>query len=198
MAQESAFREALVFFGEIGIYDVVLPFLLVFTIVFAILEKTKVFGTEEVDGVKVTRKNLNAITSFVIGFMVIASSRLVEIISDISSQVVILLMLSIFFLLLVGSFYNAEDFKDGVFLNKPWNTIFMIIMFIGIITIFLQAIKTKSGESWLEWFWRFMSTHWSSKAVASVILLLVIIGFMFYITKDEKKPKSSKKEKKED
>jgi hypothetical protein len=71
-------------------------------------------------------------------------------------------------------------------------------MFIGIITIFLQAIKTKSGESWLEWFWRFMSTHWSSKAVASVILLVVIIGFMFYITKGEKKPKSSKKEKKED
>jgi hypothetical protein len=130
--------------------------------------------------------------------MVIASSRLVEIITDISSQVVILLMLSIFFLLLVGSFYNAEDFKDGVFLNKPWNIIFMIIMFIGIITIFLQAIKTKSGESWLEWFWRFMSTHWSSKAVASVILLVVIIGFMFYITKGEKKPKSSKKEKKED
>ena len=126
MAQESAFREALIFFGEIGIYDVVLPFLLVFTIIFAILEKTKVFGMEEVDGVKVTRKNLNAITSFVIGFMVIASSRLVEIITDISSQVVILLMLSIFFLLLVGSFYNAEDFKDGVFLNKPWNIIFMI------------------------------------------------------------------------
>ena len=198
MAQESAFREALIFFGEIGIYDVVLPFLLVFTIIFAILEKTKVFGMEEVDGVKVTRKNLNALTSFVIGFMVIASSRLVEIITDISSQVVILLMLSIFFLLLVGSFYNAEDFKDGVFLNKPWNIIFMIIMFIGIITIFLQAIKTKSGESWLEWFWRFMSTHWSSKAVASVILLVVIIGFMFYITKGEKKPKSSKKEKKED
>ncbi|MDP7506475.1 MAG: hypothetical protein QF362_03470, partial [Candidatus Woesearchaeota archaeon] len=61
MAQESAFREALIFFGEIGIYDVVLPFLLVFTIIFAILEKTKVFGMEEVDGVKVTRKNLNAI-----------------------------------------------------------------------------------------------------------------------------------------
>jgi len=198
MAQESAFREALVFFGEIGIYDVVLPFLLVFTIIFAILEKTKVFGMDEIDGKKYTRKNLNAITSFVIGFMVIASSRLVEIITDISSQVVILLMLSIFFLLLVGSFYNAEDFKDGVFLKKPWNTIFMVIMFIGIITIFLQAIKTKSGESWLEWFWRFLSIHWSSRAVASIILLLIIIGFMFYIIKGDEKPKSSKKEKKED
>ena len=42
----STFREVLLFFEQIGIYDVVLPFLLVFTIVFAILEKTKLFGTE--------------------------------------------------------------------------------------------------------------------------------------------------------
>ena len=38
----SAFRDVINFFGEIGLYDVVLPFLLVFAIVFAILEKTKV------------------------------------------------------------------------------------------------------------------------------------------------------------
>jgi len=46
----SMFRGTLEFFGEIGMYDVVLPFLLVFTIVYAILEKTRIFGVEEVDG----------------------------------------------------------------------------------------------------------------------------------------------------
>ncbi|MAG08619.1 hypothetical protein CMO89_04040 [Candidatus Woesearchaeota archaeon] len=189
MAEQSAFREALEFFGDIGIYDVVLPFLLVFTIIFAILEKTKVFGMEEVDGVKYTKKNLNAIASFVIAFMVIASSKLVETITTISSQVVILLMLSIFFLLLVGSFYNAEDFKEGVFLKSPWNAIFMIIMFVGIVFIFLQAIKTKSGESWLEWFWKFLSEHWSSRGIASIILLIIIIGFMVVVINPKEKTK---------
>ena len=35
MAEESAFRGVIEFFGVIGVYDIVLPFLLVFTIVFA-------------------------------------------------------------------------------------------------------------------------------------------------------------------
>jgi len=56
----SAFRGVVDFFGEIGLFDVVLPFLLVFTVVFAILEKTKVFGIEEIEGKKYTRKNLNS------------------------------------------------------------------------------------------------------------------------------------------
>ena len=67
---ESVFRGVISFFGDIGLYDVVLPFLLVFTIVFAILEKTKVFGVEEIEGKKYTRKNLNAMASFVIAFLV--------------------------------------------------------------------------------------------------------------------------------
>ena len=37
----SSFRSAIDFFGQVGVYDVILPFLLVFTIMFAILEKTK-------------------------------------------------------------------------------------------------------------------------------------------------------------
>ena len=67
-AHTEALRWVINFFGELGIYDVVLPFLLVFTIVFAILEKTKVFGMEEIDGKKYTRKNINAIVAFVVSF----------------------------------------------------------------------------------------------------------------------------------
>ena len=43
----SVFGEAIQFLAKLGIYDVVLPFLLVFTIVFAIMEKTKLLGTEK-------------------------------------------------------------------------------------------------------------------------------------------------------
>ena len=43
----SSFRETIIFFEELGVYDVILPFLLVFCIVFAILEKSKIFGTEK-------------------------------------------------------------------------------------------------------------------------------------------------------
>ena len=43
----SPFRTGIDFLDKLGVYEVLLPFLLIFTIVFAILEKTKVFGTED-------------------------------------------------------------------------------------------------------------------------------------------------------
>ena len=62
------FREVIDFFDTIGVFDVVLPFLLVFTIVFALLERTKVFGVETIDGKHYTKKNLNSVAAFVIPY----------------------------------------------------------------------------------------------------------------------------------
>ena len=176
----STFRGVLEFFQDLGVYDVILPFLLIFTIVFAILEIARVFGTEEIDGSKYTKKNLNAMASFVISFLVIASSQLVEIITTVSSQMVILLLLSIFFLILVGSFYKEGE---GVFLEGGWKILFMVLMFIGIVLIFLNAIHVEDGRSWWEYTWDFMIENWQGDAVASIILLLVVVGLMYFITK---------------
>lgn len=182
MAEVSTLRNALEFFDKIGIYDVILPFLLVFTIVFAILEKTKVFGMEQVGEKKITKKNLNSMTAFVISFLVVASSQLVEIITQVSSHMVILLMLSVMFLILVGSFYKEGE---GVFLEKGWQKLFMIIMFIGIVLIFMQAIKTDGGDSWLEYGFNYMGANWSSTGVASILLILFAVGIMYWLTKGE-------------
>ncbi|PIU72566.1 hypothetical protein COS79_02270, partial [Candidatus Woesearchaeota archaeon CG06_land_8_20_14_3_00_33_13] len=168
MVEQSVFRGTIDFFGRLGIYDVILPFLLVFTIVFAILEKTKIFGMEEIEGKKYPRKNLDAMVAFVIAFFVIASSKLVEVITQVSSQVVILLLLSILFLMLVGSFH--KETPEGFFLPGGWNTTFMIIMFVGIIAIFLNAIKTEGGQSWLSFIMDFINTKWNTDWVASLIL----------------------------
>lgn len=187
----STFREILVFFDKIGVYDVILPFLLIFTIVFAILEKTKVFGMEEVGGKKLTRKNINSMVAFVIAFFVIASSKLVEIVTTVSSWMVILLMLSVLFLILVGSFWKEGE---GVFLEKGWRNLFMIIMFVGIVVIFLEAIKTPDGKPWLEYIINYVVENFSSTAVASIILVLVIIGFMWFIVREPKARAAEKKE----
>src|SRR3990167_8054724 len=97
----SSFRQIIDFFQKMGMYDVILPFLLVFTVVFAILEKTKVFGMEEIDGKKYPKKNLNAMASFVTAFLVVASTELVRIISDSVAQAVVVLFMAVLFLLLV-------------------------------------------------------------------------------------------------
>jgi len=129
--------------------------------------------------------------AFVIAFFVVASSKLVEVITQVSSQVVIFLLLSILFLILVGSFHKEEE--EGFFLKGGWNTTFMLIMFIGIVGIFLNAIKTENGQTWLSWIMDFMSTKWNTEWVASLILIGVIIGFMYYVMGGSG-PKKEKKE----
>src|SRR3989338_6710532 len=148
MAKESTFRGIISFFGDIGIYDVVLPFLLVFTIVFAILEKTRVLGVDKVEGDSYHKKNINALVAFVTAFLVIASTRLVALINEAMANIVVLLLLSVGFLLLIGSFYKEGE---EVFLEGGLRTFFMVIMFIGITLIFLHAVKTDDEQSWLGW-----------------------------------------------
>ena len=189
---ESAFRGMIGFLDSIGIYDVILPFVLVFTITFAILEKTRILGSEEIDKVKYTKKPLNALVAFVIAFFVVGSGELVEILTTVSSQAVILLMVSILFLLLVGSFWQEKD--QGVFLEGAYNKLFMVIMFIGIVLIFLNAIKTKSGRSWLDFGWNWLTRNWNNDAVSAIIFLIVIILFMYFVLREPRKKEEKKKE----
>ncbi|MBI2134376.1 hypothetical protein HYU09_00150 [Candidatus Woesearchaeota archaeon] len=170
------FREIINFFDNIGIFDVVLPFLLVFTIVFALLERTKVFGVEEIDGKKYTKKNLNSVAAFVIAFLVIASSRLVEIITAVSSNFVVLLFLVVLFLLLVGSFFQERP--EGVFLEGGWKTAFMVIVFIVLIFIFLDALNL------LDDTFGFLSGSSRGEVTGSIFLLIIIVMFVVYVTQD--------------
>src|SRR3989338_1954745 len=172
------FREILEFFDNVGVFDVVLPFLLLFTIVFALLERTKVFGVEEIEGKKYTKKNLNSVAEFVIAFLVIASSRLVEIIAKVSSNFVVLLFLVVLFLLLVGSFFQEKP--EGVFLEGGWKTTFMLIVFIVLIFIFLDALGLLEGT------FSFLSGTNRGETVGSVLLLILVVLFVAYVTQDRK------------
>ena len=177
------FREIINFFDNIGIFDVVLPFLLVFTIVFALLERTKVFGVEDIEGKKYTKKNLNSVAAFVIAFLVVASSRLVEIITKVSSNFVVLLFLVVLFLLLVGSFFQEKP--EGVFLEGGWKTAFMVIVFIVLIFIFLDALDL------LEDTFGFLSGSSRGEVIGSVFLLILVVMFVVYVTQDRKVEKKS-------
>ena len=177
----STFRGVIEFFVRLGIYDIVLPFLLVFTLVFAILEKSKVLGTEKTKEGEFTRKNLNSMVAFVVAFLVIASSRLVAVINETMANMVLLLMMSVCFLILIGSF--MKETSEGVFLEKGWQTFFTIMMFVGLLFIFLNAL------GWLEPMWSYLLTHYDSTAVASILLVAGMIFFVWWIVKDNPKVK---------
>jgi hypothetical protein len=156
--------------------------------VFAILEKTRILGTEEIKGVKYTKKNLNSIMAFVLAFLVVASTKLVAAINEIMANVVLLLILSISFLLLIGSFFKQDEevyLKEG-----PWRILFMLIMFIGIVITFLHSF------GWFGIAWDWLVGHWQTNFVGTVVLLLFIALFMYYIIGGGKpsseQPKKSK------
>lgn len=184
----SVFGDSIQFLAKLGIYDVVLPFLLVFTIVFAILEKTKILGIEKgKDDREYTKKNLNAMVAFVMGFLVVASAQLVAVINKTMSQVFILLLLIICFLMLAGSFHQQT--KEGFFLKDGfYKNAFMVIVFLGIIAIFLNAL------GWLELIYEYLRDNWNTSYVAAVIFIIAIIGFMAWIMKDPSDSKEAKKE----
>jgi len=191
MPEPTVLGNVILFFQRIGIYDVVLPFLLTFTITFAIFEKSKVLGTEVIEERTYTKKNLNAMAAFVIAFLVIASGKLVETITRVSANVVVLLLLGVFYLLLVGTFWapKEKDKEPWAALTGKWNTVFMIIMFIGIIIIFLDAIRTEAGVSWLDYLFSYLGQFWTSTAVASIILIIFLIVFIAAMVHEPKEHK---------
>lgn len=175
------------FLDRIGIYDVILPFLLVFTAMFAILEKTKILGMEKIDGKEYTRKNQNAMLAFVISFLVVASSELVRTINEAMANFVILILLGISFMMLVGSLQTGD--KEFA-LSGGWKTAFYVIFFIGIMGIFLHAIHYKD-QPFLEYAWDYTVDKWDTNWFGSLILIAIIVGFMVYITSSGESPKKA-------
>ncbi|MBR9683222.1 hypothetical protein GOV03_01660 [Candidatus Woesearchaeota archaeon] len=177
MVEENVFRSAITFLDKLGVYDVILPFLLIFTIMFAILEKTKVLGVEKIDGKDLTKKNLNAMVAFVVSFLVIASTELVGVINETMSHVVLLLILVVSFMLLVGVFFGSKEFTLESY--PGWTKFFMVLMFMGIVVIFLNALD------WLQYI-AFLFVNWNAEWAATIILFIIVIGFMWFITTEPK------------
>jgi magnesium-transporting ATPase (P-type) len=176
MAEATAFRGVITFLDELGVYDVVLPFLLVFTIVFAILEKTRVLGTEKVGDKELTKKNLDAMVAFVMAFLVIASTSLVRIINEVVANVVLVLILVISFLMLVGVFWGTGESKLDK--DSPWMKFFMVLIFLAIVAILLNAL------GWLRLLIGIIALTPTTDWAATLVLLVIIIGVMAYVTRE--------------
>ncbi len=173
--------KALDFLKDFGFFEVILPFLLVFTLVFAILEKTKLFGEENVKGEKYPRKNVDAMIAFVIAFFVIAATNVVGIIKEAMPKISLVLIILISFMLLAGSFMGDKQFNFEE--NKIFKWFLILVIFIGILLIFLSSIKSESSdESWLETFWNFISSGAESSTILGSVIflafLLIIIGYV--------------------
>jgi hypothetical protein len=189
----SPLEVAIKFLDDFGFFNVVLPFILVFAIVFAILEKTMILGSEGEKDKKKPRTSINSMVAFAVALFVVAATSVVSIIRESLPMIVLILIIVICFLLLAGSFMASEEFS---FKDRPfWKVTLTAIMFIAVILVFMGVIKTASGESWLSYAWNYMLKTWATGPVISgIVFLIVIVASIYFIVglkpsgKEEKKP----------
>ncbi|MEK6854970.1 MAG: hypothetical protein AABX73_01995 [Nanoarchaeota archaeon] len=103
--------------------ETILPFLLVFTIVFAVLQKSRILG----EG----KKQVDAIVALVIGLLVISFSRAVGIITQLIPFLAVTLVIILVLLILVGSFSKEGDFEKAF--PKPLRIILMVAVIIALV-----------------------------------------------------------------
>ena len=160
-----------------GLTDVLLPFLLIFVIVYAVLQKTKILGE--------AKKNLNVVVAVIVGLLVViphvtgrfpANADPVVIINDALPQISIVLVAVIFLMILIGVFG-----QDYVFLGVTmpgWITLASLIV---IVLIFGGA-----AGWWESGFGQTLENFFGTEGVAIFIMLLTFGIIIAWITSDSK------------
>ncbi len=185
--------KAVQFFKDFGLFDIVLPFLLVFAIVYAVLDKTRILGQYTYKGESYPNKNLNAVVAFVVAMLVVAAANIVGVINEALPNIVLLLVVLVSLLLLVGVFFKTGELDLGT-THKTTVGIFIGLISIGVLLIFLGAIRNEDGKSWLEWVFNWIIEQWQGPIFASILIFILAIATIVWLTraggdkgKDEKK-----------
>lgn len=179
------FEDGFIQLADMGILDVLLPFILVFTIVFAVMQKTKILGEENGK----PRKNFNAVIALVMGMAVVIPHVIGSYPSPESDVVLIInnalpnvsaVMVAVIMLLLIMGVFGGEVNIAGSSL-AGWAVLFAII---STVIIFGNAANWFNLPSWLG----FLE---DSETQALVIVILIFALIIWFITKEDK-PKDSK------
>lgn len=126
----------------------VYPFLLIFFIVFAVLEKTKIFGAE--------RKQINALIAFVIGFIFVSAIFPKEMVGNLILFLTIAIVI-VFVVLLLWGFAMGEE--GASVLSKPgW-----VKVVIGIVVVLavVVAVFWASGIDTIAFLNKLFNSSWS-------------------------------------
>ena len=160
-----------------GLTDVLLPFLLIFVVIYAILQKTRILG----DG----KKNLNVIIALVVGLLVVVPhvtgrysgyADPVQILNDSLPQVSVVIVAVIFLLILIGVFGQEQ-----VFLGVSMPGWIAFFSFAAIVIIF-----GGSAGWWNGTFNYYLESVLGEEAIAIAIMLLVFGLIIAWITSDSK------------
>jgi hypothetical protein len=125
--------------GLVGHFGVIFPVLLVFVIVFALLEKTKILGDN---------KGLHSLIALCIAIMILFVPGLTTVIAIMAPWFVVLFLLITFFLLLLMAFGTKWTSIVGV--ASSWQTPHWFLLIIALV-VFVGALAQVYGGSMLPY-----------------------------------------------
>ena len=148
-----------IFSSNIFVYTI-LPFLLVFALVFAILQKTKILG----DG----KKQIDAIVALVIGLLVVSFASYVDVIVQLMAFLSVALVIILVFMLLFGTLFEPGKFE----MAKGLKITFGIIIAIAVVIAIL--IYTPAWDYLAKNLWGNGGSAWLTNAVFVILLIAAV------------------------
>ena|SRR3989344_1129011 len=135
------------------------PFLLIFFIVFALLEKTKIFGDD--------KKQINALIAFVVGIMFVAAVDTQLLVGNMVLFLAVGVVI-VFVILLLWGFVTGEEAKFGGKSTALKAVIAVIIILALVIFLF---IVTGISDQVYDFFF---DSDWSSDVWTNMIFVVII------------------------
>ncbi len=147
-----------------------LPFLLMFFVVFAFLEKTKLLGDD--------KKQLNALIAFIIGLIFIGFAYPKEIVENIILFLTVAIII-IFVILLLWGFVSTGS-KEGFELESWMKYSLWGVISIAVIIAVLWATGIQGGVIDLLFYQTWSGTFWTN-----ILFVAAVAGALALILKDK-------------
>lgn len=149
---------------QYGFFSYLLPFLLIFALVFGILRQAKIFKDE---------KAITGIIAMVVGFLALQFDFVPMFFSEIFPRLGVALAVLLLVLILMGMFVDPSQAALG------WT-----LLGIGAVITIIVLVNTAGAVGWSSGYW--WSNNWP--VVAGAVFILVLIGVIVGGSSEEKKP----------
>ena len=154
--------ELIVTWKEAGLYSVLLPFLIVFAISFAVIEKSGILGK---------KKQINVIVSAALGLFVVSNVRVIEIITRFLPNIALFMIVILMFLLLIGTMIGGRIEYRG------W--VIYLAVFVSIVFVIWALAADFIGTEWnLPSFWYGFDPATKTTIFFVAAIVVVIALFM--------------------
>ncbi len=161
MVQQNVLIDALNSLENLGFYNVIIPLILVFVVVWGVLERVDIFGKRS--------KNINPLIALVFAFLFVRSQFFVEVVNQFLPKVGIYLIILMGFMILIGIVGGGAAWT-----NVP----FYIIVVLSILAVFGSVFTSLPGYSGvgLNFLEGLSVADWWALGLLILLLAVVIIA----------------------